>query len=242
MQAPTLDPVIERAQLPWERPVGTIARQTAAALARRIVTGEIPTGEILTEVGIANSEHISRTPVREAMLELQRWGLVRLLPKKGAVVVAPGFESARDLLATRELFEEAGLERALRTPDLRQELLEELDSNLVSQHRAIDAGDRTEFACCDVKFHLLIIGANGNSIMTEIMDSLAPRFALLIHRAIGPTAAEASALVADHERLRDAIASGDLTESHHALHAHVLGRVEDLVPGTALAPTRLTSI
>ena len=104
--------VIERAQLPWERPVTTIARETAAALSRRIVTGEIPTGDIITELGVANSENISRTPVREAMLELQRWGLVRLLPKKGAIVVAPGFDDALDLLAIRELFEEASVPMA----------------------------------------------------------------------------------------------------------------------------------
>lgn len=81
-------------QLPWEDDSGSIAERVAGLLAKRIAWGETEPGEVLTEVGVAASIGVSRTPVREAMLRLERWGLVRLAPKKGAIVTNPSARAA----------------------------------------------------------------------------------------------------------------------------------------------------
>ena len=77
----------------------TAAGRLAHDVAWRIVRGEIAAGEMLTEVQLSTEAGISRTPAREALLQLERWGLVRLLPKKGAAVQALTPQTVADLTA-----------------------------------------------------------------------------------------------------------------------------------------------
>ena len=76
MRSPTLPWLDTSENLP-------IAAQIAARTARRITEGAIEPGELLREVDLAAEHGASRTPAREAMLQLETWGLVRLLPKIG---------------------------------------------------------------------------------------------------------------------------------------------------------------
>ena len=74
--------------LPWQRTDDTapIASRMAAWAAREIIERRFEPGELLTEADLAEAQKASRTPAREAMLQLERWRLVRLVPKKGAIV------------------------------------------------------------------------------------------------------------------------------------------------------------
>ena len=54
----------------------------------RILDGSLPGGDLITEGQVADTLAMSRTPVREAFLRLEAEGLLRLFPKRGALVVA----------------------------------------------------------------------------------------------------------------------------------------------------------
>ena len=71
----------------------------------RVLDGSLPGGSMTSEGEIAEQLGVSRTPVREAFLRLEAEGLLRLYPKRGALVVpvAPG--EADDVLAARLLVE-----------------------------------------------------------------------------------------------------------------------------------------
>ena len=88
------------AALPWERlgERSSLGSRMAAATAREIIGGEREPGAWLTETDLAAAGGASRTPAREAMLLLERWGLVRLIRKKGAVVTPLTAKERRDLL------------------------------------------------------------------------------------------------------------------------------------------------
>src|SRR5690625_7883968 len=73
----------------------------AAWAAREIIERRFEPGELLTEADLAEAQKASRTPAREAMLQLERWRLVRLVPKKGAIVTTVTSCERRDLLAVR---------------------------------------------------------------------------------------------------------------------------------------------
>src|ERR1700712_6010725 len=72
-------------------------------LKARILSREYAGGSLLPEGEVADAVGVSRTPVREAMLRLSAEGLLRLYPKRGALVVSVGAEEARDILEAREL-------------------------------------------------------------------------------------------------------------------------------------------
>lgn len=199
----------------------TVAGQVADALADRIIRGEVPVGTVLTEVQIAADAGVSRTPVREAMLALERWGLVQLMPKKGAVVTATPAGEVRDLLRLREMFEVSALQAVLPHPVRRRELFGQLARSLDEQRRALDAGDPSRFSSCDVDFHLRIIRANDNRVIDEVMAGLAPRFARLIHGVMQTTDCRADVLHADHREISDHIGRGDLPAAERLLRAHI---------------------
>src|SRR5699024_12810584 len=103
-----------------------------------VLTGTYPAGELLTECGIAEDFGCSRTPVRDALLRLQSDGLLRLYPKKGALVVPVSAQEAADVWEARDLVENWAAPRAFEHGG---QIADELD-DLVAQMRAhYDAAD-----------------------------------------------------------------------------------------------------
>jgi DNA-binding GntR family transcriptional regulator len=92
------DPVLPAGHKP-------LSRTVADWLAQRIISGETPPGERLTEPGVAELAGVSRSPVREALRILASEGLVEITPRHGAHVAYVGVRDARELYACRLLLE-----------------------------------------------------------------------------------------------------------------------------------------
>ncbi|WP_097458993.1 GntR family transcriptional regulator [Mangrovitalea sediminis] len=75
----------------------TLAEQLANYLGQRIIMGELPAGERLHELSIANQLEVSRGSVREALYILQRRHLITILPRKGAEVMPLTAHSVKSL-------------------------------------------------------------------------------------------------------------------------------------------------
>src|SRR3954447_13681221 len=82
-----------------------LSRTVADWLAQRIVSGESPPGERLTEPRLAELAGVSRSPVREALRILASEGLVEITPRHGAQVARVGARDARELYESRLLLE-----------------------------------------------------------------------------------------------------------------------------------------
>lgn len=200
-------------ELPWSVPAtATIAERVAGSLARAIAEGEIEPGEVLTEVEVAAFYEASRTPVREAMLKLERWGLVRLAPKKGAIVTSPSARERRELLAVRAMLET----NAAASAD--PELLVVLDANLREQAASLE--DPHRFALLDYEFHLKIIGHDDNRVVAEISRSLAPRLYRLTRLAVSH-AADLGRLYEEHTALAGALRDGDPETFRALVSGHI---------------------
>src|SRR5450759_5164845 len=77
-----------------------------AHLKRGILDGTQAEGQFFTEGEVAEAVGVSRTPVREALLRLEVEGLVRLYPKKGAMIVPVSAQEAQDVVEARAVIEE----------------------------------------------------------------------------------------------------------------------------------------
>jgi DNA-binding GntR family transcriptional regulator len=86
----------------------TIGGAVAARLRAEIVAGDLPSGSKLRQVEIARRLGVSTTPVREALVTLQREGLVRLHPQRGAVVFLPSVADLREHYEIRIALESLG--------------------------------------------------------------------------------------------------------------------------------------
>src|ERR687890_2342330 len=90
--------------------------RTEAAYAytkQRVLDSTYAGGDLLTEGEVAEALGMSRTPVREAFLRLQSEGLLRLYPKRGALVVPVSVGEIEAVMETRMLVERFALDKLL---------------------------------------------------------------------------------------------------------------------------------
>lgn len=93
-------------------------------------------GTLLTEGGLAEAVGVSRTPVREALLKLEVEGLLKLYPKKGALVLPVSAQEIADVVETRLLVEEHAARRAVPAPAA---LITRLERLLAEQRELAEA-------------------------------------------------------------------------------------------------------
>ena len=207
--------------LPWledleNRPLAT---QIAAATAREIAESTIEPGALLREVDLAAEHGASRTPAREAMLQLETWGLVRLLPKKGALVTTPTAREREELLSVRSMLEGHAVSRIAPDETRRASLLEALAPVLAAQEAA--TGEPAEFAVHDYAFHLTLASHDDNRVVEEVLRSLGPRLFRLTHLAVVSPAADLPALHREHVLLTDTVARGDVAGFREMIDRHL---------------------
>ncbi|MFF0342731.1 GntR family transcriptional regulator [Kribbella sp. NPDC004875] len=204
------------------------AERAYLSLKDGILTGTVRGGDLLSEVEVGAPLGISRTPVHEAFLRLQAEGLLRLVPRRGAVVVPVEPGEATDVLEVRRALETAAVRRLAATGngDLRATLVR----LLATQQELADAGDVQGFVVADEQFHSAIVAASGNALSLRFYSTLTDRQRRMALSSIGARTEHLTTLVAEHRRLAEFIERGDpdgfdtsLTAHLTATHAAFLG-------------------
>ena len=209
-----------------------------AFVKERILDGAYPGGELLSEGEVAEALEVSRTPVREAFLLLEAEGLMRLYPKRGALVVPVSPDEIRDVMETRLIVERHAAGRVATDPD--PAVLAELGALVDRQTELLDAGDLVGFVGADRDFHHAIVRAAGNAVLTRLSDSLRDRQRRMVAATVGRDPAVPRGFVAEHREILDAIARGDGRAAERLVQAHLENsrrRIEGARQGEAPPPT-----
>lgn len=141
----------------------------------QIVEGKLASGTALSEIDLAASLKASRTPVREALMQLQEEGLVEIVPRRGPVVrhVAP--HEMFELLMVREALESLAVQLAV--DRMSSATLQELRAEWEDLQRNLsDASRDLVFAKCE-DFHLCVIEGAQSAILTKLVGSIRDRIA-----------------------------------------------------------------
>lgn len=190
--------------------------QVLVALRQRIVNGDYPPGQRLTEDRLAEDFGVSRNPVREALRVVQAEGFVVMVPRRGAFVASPDASTVADMFRVRERLEtlaaRLAAERATEADVAGLRVL--LDA-------ARDATDQVDFsrvAELNSELHLRVIEISGNRWLLSMTSALY----LQVHWVFRIGAAQrAPHSWIEHIRLVDAIETGDGAEAEAAAAAHV---------------------
>jgi DNA-binding GntR family transcriptional regulator len=185
-------------------------------LKQAILDRAYPGGALLSEGEVAAQVGVSRTPVREALLRLETEGLVRLYPKRGALVLPVSPQEITDVLETRELVETFTAGRAALGPAL----VEELETLLAAMREHFESGDGREFSRADRGFHRALVAAAGNEILTQLYDTLRDRQLRMARLTTGDPARTAHA-IHDHAEILEAVRSGDRRRIRAVIHRHL---------------------
>lgn len=132
-----------------------------------ILNGKYKRGEELVESSIGKELGISRTPVREAIRQLELEGLVQLVPNKGAFVTGISEKDVRDIYLIRARLE--GLAARMAAKNITTELLDAMEETVVlSEYHA--KKEHYEQVCeMDSKFHKLLYKASGSRILEHTL-------------------------------------------------------------------------
>ena len=193
----------------------------------RILDGHFEGGELISEGEIAEGAGMSRTPVREAFLRLESEGLLRLYPKRGALVVPVSVAEVESVLETRLLVERHAIEKViLRGADMG----EDLQASLAEQERLADADDTAAFVSADREFHRLFVAAAGNPILLQMHDSLRDRQSRMGIAAIARDAGRSRSILAEHRELVAAVTARKPSDALAIIGRHLDNTLRLLLP------------
>jgi DNA-binding GntR family transcriptional regulator len=152
----------------------SVRARVTDALRAGIVTGELEAGQVYSAPRLGAQLGVSATPVREAMLDLLKDGLVRTVRNKGFEVLAPSPAALHDILEVRLLLEVPTVrrlaERGVREADLAA-LLALADETV----RTAEEPDIVGHVAADLQFHLALLDLWGNDEITEAVRALRSR-------------------------------------------------------------------
>lgn len=204
-------------------------RQVRDRIEDALVSGEFAPNDRLDEVQLAMRFGVSRTPIREALMQLSAIGLVELRPRRSAVVVAHG--PAR----IYEMFEVMAEFEALAGAHAARRLTEEDRAAISVAHErcrnSADAADLDGYYYENEVFHVAIYAASHSGFLTEQCNAL--------HRRLRPfrrlqlrVSNRLKVSFHEHDRIVAAIFAGDAEAARSLLRAHVIvqgDRFGDLV-------------
>jgi len=139
----------------------SIQGRVISEMRRRIISGAVAPGVSLSELALADEFGVSRTPVREALKQLQSEGLVEVRPRVGTFVTAPSPREISELFEVKELLEGAAarlLAQRGRVPEL-----EELEETMRLADAAVARNDEEGYAALVGEFHDLIVRGADNA-------------------------------------------------------------------------------
>ncbi|OLZ63687.1 GntR family transcriptional regulator [Streptomyces sp. IMTB 2501] len=175
-------------------------------------------GTLLTEGELAEAVGVSRTPVREALLRLEVEGLIRLYPKKGALVLPVSAQEIADVVETRQLVEEHAARKAVPAPP---GLLKRLTELLELQKAQAAAGDLAAAAVTDRSFHAEIVRSGGNEILSRLYDQLRDRQLRMGVAVMHSHPDRIAKTLTEHEEILEALRAGDAEAAVEVVHRHV---------------------
>ncbi len=183
-----------------------------------IVTGEFAPGERLDETQLATRFGVSRTPIREALMQLSAIGLVEIRPRRGAVVVDPAPQRVFEMFEVM-----AELEGMAGSLAARRHTNEDSAALLAAHEKCKEAAaseDPDRYYYENERFHQAIYAASHSGFLEEQCTAL--------HRRLRPyrrlqlrVRNRMKTSFSEHGEIVEAILAGDATAARERLRSHV---------------------
>ena len=193
---------------------------------KNILSGVYPAGQQLTELRLSKDLGVSRTPIREALRQLELEGLVKTVPNKGATVVGITDKDIKDIYTIRMSLEALAVRWA--AENISEKTLKELTETVELQEFYVSKNDCEKVWQLDRSFHELLYEASASrplqSVLTQFHNYLRKAREISI-RSTG----RASVAVAEHRGMVDAIAGKDPDKAEALAREHVAMALENIL-------------
>lgn len=185
---------------------------------RRIMENHYPPGLQMLEQDLARTLNMSRTPVREALIRVEKEGLVEILPRRGMRVVPISVKDMREIYEVLTCLESRAAERlAARKPS--EDEIAPLEAAVENMDRALAEGDLDAWAAADEHFHRTLLDLCGNRRLAGMAFTVFDQ----VHRVrmvtlrMRPIPYQSSL---DHRAVIEAIRAGDGLTAYNVHRRH----------------------
>ena len=186
-----------------------------------IDTGRLNPGDEIEEAALVQRFGVSRTPVREALMQIEATGLVRRLPRKGAVVFKPTLEEFLAILEVHAKLEgqAAGL-AARRLSPLGARALEAATAACEAHFATLGDADPDAYYQLNLRFHAAVAEGAGNPFLLDLIKTNARKL-MAYYRARYRYAGSIEASARDHRAIAARITARDSEGAETAMRTHV---------------------
>ncbi len=205
----------------------TLATSVRSEIERRILAGDLASGEKLNEAVLADSLAVSRGTVREAIRSLVDSGLIVLKTNRGAYVRTLTVDEIRNLYDLRgAVFAMACSATARRMGERRDDMLiATLKRNLEDMRKAYQNDDRSAYYELNIAFHALLLDASHNSKAKAVYESLVKEMHLFRRRGLS-IAMNIARSIEEHSAIVDAVIGADPGKAREEAILHIESGLE----------------
>lgn len=190
------------------------------SLRTRILEGDVPPGTPLVQATLARELGVSMTPIREALRDLSKEGLVTLSPHRGAVVTALDVADAIEIHRIRLKLEPDATVTAVELAT--GEMLERAEG-LYGQMSQAEAG---EWVALNREFHILLLSPIPSQRLFGILSSLLEGAALYVGVAVAHRRGPAPQI--EHREILDAYHARNGKAASRAVASHITSSIKSL--------------
>ncbi|MEU6647436.1 GntR family transcriptional regulator [Saccharomonospora sp. NPDC046836] len=206
---PSLDRIVPRSNL---------RNQVEESLAAAIITGEMEPGRLFSAPNLAATLGVSVTPVREAMLNLEKRGFVTTVRNKGFRVTEVSEAELQHIVQVRQLLEPPAMRMlAKRFPAVESARFHQLADTIVNCARS---GDLATYIRSDLAFHIGLLELLGNDRLTAIVADLRSQTRLSGIAGLAATK-ELEASSEEHRQLVDHLEAGEAEAAEKLMIRHI---------------------
>jgi DNA-binding GntR family transcriptional regulator len=197
----------------------SLSQRVMLRLRQAIIDGEFKLGAAISEEMVAQSFGVSRTPVREAMGQLQAQGLVVVRPQVGSFVFTPSAEDIAALCTFRIVVEPKAAELAYGHD--RSGTLAAMQAAIRAMEQAAAANDNVAYGRADTALHEALFAHCGNRYLVESYQLVSGRVAALRTNLSAPIDVQTPASFEEHRLLVRLFERGDFAQFGKLMTSHI---------------------
>jgi len=187
-------------------------------LRQQILENKYLPGDSLVETRLAEELGVSRTPIREAIRQLELEGLVESIPNKGVIVRGVSEKDIEDILALRAVLESLAAEWAVEK--ISDEELKSLKDNYELMEFYANKGDLDQVARLNTMFHEIIFKATKSNVLMHILTDFQYYVQMLRYKSI-KVPGRVFETLEEHRRILNAFLNRDIKAAREAVNNHI---------------------
>ena len=189
-----------------------------------ILNGVYKEHEELKEATLGEKMGVSRTPVREALRQLELEGLVEIIPNKGARVTGITKKDIDDIYQIRYLLE--GLSARWATEHVTEEQLDKMEETLYLTEFHAAKGNYEQVYELDSQFHELMYEASGSKLLNHILSDF-HMYVTRVRRTSLASKNRSKNSTEEHRAILNAIRERNADKAEQCAHDHVMSTIKN---------------